>query len=170
MSLSTILLFVMSMIVALTKFKTKFKIMKTPKQKTEIAKQHTKLCGDLLFRFGSCVRIALLAKHSYNFVCRLMSPLVHLYPLSNQFTSFKMRRDCVVAFLKSEGVSTQLPGTNHAGIFFFNNCLRSTHKKFCRETGSMISFPSFCHFRPNCIKLIDKIPSCMSVCQECENV
>ncbi len=158
------------MIVALTKLKTKFKTMKNPKQKTEIAKQHTKLCGDLLFRFGSHVRIASLAKHSYNFICHLMSPLVHLYPSSNRFTSFKMRRDRVVAFLKSEGVSTQLPGANHAGVFFLNNCLHSTHEKFHRETGSTISFPLFCHFRPNCVKLIQEIPSRMSVCQECENV
>ncbi len=144
--------------------------MKNPKQKTEITKQHTKLCGDLLFRFGSHVRIASLAKHSYNFVCRLMSPLVHLYPSSNRFTSFKTRRDRVIAFLKSEGVSTQLPGANHAGVFFLNNCLCSTHEKFRRETGSTISFPLFCRFRPNCVKLIHEIPSRMSVCQECENV
>ncbi len=76
-----------------------------------------------------------------------------------------------MSFLQANGVSTQLPGVKHAGIYYLNNSLCATHEKFHRETGSKIGFSLFCRFRQkSVVKLIHEIPARMSVCQECENV
>ncbi len=165
------IMFMMSIILALTKLRTRFKSVINSNEKTKFATEHAKLCRQLFSRFHSCVKIAKVASYPYNVICCLMSPLVHLYTSSVWFKSFKTRQEQVMSFLQADSVSTQLPGAKHAGIYYLNNSLRATHEKFRRETGSKIGLSSFCHFRQkSVVKLIHEIPARMSVCQECENV
>ncbi len=163
--------FMMSIILALTKLRTHFKSIINSNEKMKFATEHAKLCSELLSHFHSRVKIAKVASYPYNVICCLMSPLVHLYTSSIQFKSFKTRQEQVMSFLQADSVSTQLPGAKHTGIYYLNNSLCATHKKFHRETGSKIGFSLFCRFRQkSVVKLIHEIPARMSVCQECENV
>ncbi len=146
---------------------------RSEREQMKIEHEHMEVLAGLLAKVDRKKISDILGK-CYREVCRLCRPLQHTYTSSNRFQQFQKRKADIAEFLSHDDISAELPDMKFVGKRFLVTSMKQAHLLYneeCSQKGEgTISRATFCCLRPRWIRSRDKIPTCMSVCQRCQNV